>query len=53
MTFEVSITKRDDLQPFWSKAVPTRADAERVAAKNQRLIDRHRWEHTITIKEIP
>lgn len=50
--FEVSITKRGGEGPFWSKVVPTRADADRVAAKNQRLIDRNKWEHTITIKEV-
>lgn len=52
-SFEVSITKRGGEGPFWSKVVPTRADADRVAAKNQRLIDQNKWAHTITIKEVP
>jgi hypothetical protein len=52
-TFEVSITHHGDARPFWSKIVSTRADADRIAAKNQRLIDRRKWEHTVTIKEVP
>ncbi len=52
VTFKVSITKDGSLNPFWSKSTPTRADAERVAAKNQRLIDRHEWKHTVTIEEV-
>ncbi len=53
MTFKVSITRRGESMPFWSKVVPTREDADRVARKNQRLIDRQQWEHTIAIEEVP
>ena len=51
--FEVSITKHGAEGPFWSKIVTTRKEADRVATKNQRLIDQNKWEHTITIKEVP
>jgi len=52
VTFEVSITKRDEVSPFWTKNVDTRTEAERVASLNRRLIDRHKWEHTVTIRPI-
>jgi len=52
VTFKVAIVKRGEDQPFWSKLVQTRADAERVAVKNQRLITRHGWEHMIMVEEV-
>ena len=52
MTYKVSITKRGEDQPFWTKIVSTRKDADRIARKNQRLIDRERFNHTITIEEV-
>ncbi len=53
MTYRVLIAKYGESQPFWSKIVPSYVDAERVARKNQRLIDRHGWNHVIAIKEDP
>lgn len=44
--------KRGEGQPFWSKLVQTRVDAERVSVKNQRLIDRHGWDRTIAVEEV-
>lgn len=49
----MTITKTGEARPFWTKVVPTREDADRVARKNQHLIDRERWNHTIAIEEIP
>jgi hypothetical protein len=53
VTYKVTITKTGETTPFWTKSVPTRADADRVAHKNQRLIDREGWKHTIGIEEVP
>ncbi len=53
MIYKVAITKTGEDSPFWSKFLPTRADADRVARKNQRLIDREGWKHTIAIEEVP
>lgn len=53
MTFKISVTRHGETQPFWTKIVPSRKDAERVVRKNQRLIDREKWDHTIKVEEVP
>lgn len=53
MKYAVSITRGNELRPFWTKVVPTEADAERVRRKNQRLIDRHGWDHSVAVTEVP
>ena len=52
MSYQVLITKHGESRPFWTKTVPTWEDAKRVRRKNQRLIDREGWQHSIEIEEI-
>jgi len=48
MNYRASIAK--DGQIFWSSKWVSKERVEIIRAKNQRLIDRHRWNHVITIE---
>ncbi len=48
MNYRVSIAK--DGQIFWSSQWVSKDHVERIRVKNQRLIDKHRWNHVITIE---
>jgi hypothetical protein len=47
--YRVAIAK--DGTVFWRSQWVDRASAERIRRKNQKLIDAHRWAHTITIED--
>ena len=49
-TFEISITKQGEAFPFWTKRVATHEEAAHIASLNQRLIDRYKWDHTVSIR---
>lgn len=47
-SFRVSIAKKDQI--FWSSQWVSEERAEEIRRKNQRLIDKHAWNHVVTIE---
>lgn len=51
--FRVAIYKGKEPNPFWrSKKSYSIHDARRVKEKNERLIKRQKWDHTVVIEDV-
>jgi hypothetical protein len=49
--YRVSIVKTSwSPEPFWRSQWVCELDAARIAKQNQRLIDRHGWDHVVSIE---
>ena len=46
--YRVSIAKAGQI--FWSSQRVSEERAEDIRRKNQRLVDKHSWNHTVTIE---